>query len=538
MSRRFLVLAVALLCLLALPATALAADELDGVKIDPSVQVAVDASGGSEAVPVLVYAGDTQAVADAVPQGVDTTALPVIGALAVYLTPDEIEALAGEDFVQGIVADNPVYGFDYQSSMDITNLSIGLDKLTATDGDLTGAGVTVAILDSGIDCQQDMPDSRIVGWKDFVKGKRRPYDDAGHGTFVAGLIAGDGSASLPLEDGGTATMQYRGVAPGADVVGIKVLDEYGQGRTSTIIAGIAWAIAHKDEYGIRVLNMSVGGDPVGPAELDPIALAVEAAWRHGITVVCAGGNNGDFGLGGIVSPGNDPAVITVGSVDTRQTADPSDDAVTAYSSRGPTMYDEIAKPDLVAPGNRVVSLREKGSYIDRTYPENLIPVGSYDPTVTRHDKPQYLMLSGTSTSAPIVAGAVALMLQKDATLTNDDIKVRLMESADPIAGASRYEQGAGMLDVPGALADSSHATGPALSADLGDGTTILGPDAVDNWTKYAWTKYAWTKYKWTKYKWTKYAWTKYKWTKYAWTKYAWTKYAWTKYAWTTLIDGQ
>jgi serine protease AprX len=208
MSKRFLILALALLCLLALPATALAADELDGAKIDPSVQLAVDATGGDEAVPVLVYAaGDTDAVAEAVPQGVETTSLPVIGALALYLTPDEIEALAGEDFVDGIVADNPVYGFDYKTSMDITNLSIGLGDVTSpADGGPTGAGVSVAILDSGVDAQQDLPDSRIVGWKDFVKGKRHPYDDAGHGTFVAGLIAGDGSASLPLEDGGSATM--------------------------------------------------------------------------------------------------------------------------------------------------------------------------------------------------------------------------------------------------------------------------------------------------------------------------------------------
>ena len=148
------------------------------------------------------------------------------------------------------------------------------------------------------------------------------------------------------------------------------------------------------------------------------------------------------------------------------------------------------------------------------------------------------MLSGTSTSVPIVAGAAALMLQKDPTLTPDDVKLRLMESADPLAGASAYEQGAGLLDVAGALAATSHADGYALSADLGDGATVLGPDAVEHWTKYAWTKYAWTKYKWTKYKWTKYAWTKYKWTKYAWTKYAWTKYAWTKYAWTILAEGQ
>jgi serine protease AprX len=540
MTQRFLILAVALLCLLVSPTTALAAHQLQGAKIDPSVQLAVDTTGGDEAVPVLVYApAATQAVADALPQGVDTTPLPIIGALAAYLTPNEIESVAAEDFVHGIVADNPIYGVDYRSSMDITNLTIGLGDLAApADGGPTGLGVTVAIVDSGISAQQDLGEDRIVGWKDFVKGKKKPYDDAGHGTFVAGLIAGDGRASLPLEDGGIAEMQYRGVAPGADLVAIKVLDEFGQGRASTVIAGIAWAIAHKDDYGIRVLNLSVGANPVTPASKDPVALAVEAAWKHGIVVVCAAGNEGEFGLGGVLSPGNDPYVISVGADDTRQTDYVSDDAVTAYSSRGPTLYDEIAKPDLVAPGNRVVSLRVKGSYIDRTFPENLIPVSSYAPAARPSQKPAYLKLSGTSTSAPVVAGAVALMLQGHRSLTPDDVKLRLMETADPLYGASVYEQGAGLLDVDGALASKSEADGYALSADLGDGTTILGADAVENWTKYAWTKYAWTKYKWTKYKWTKYAWTKYKWTKYAWTKYAWTKYAWTKYAWTILGEGQ
>ena len=322
MSRRILFLVVALLCLLALPATALAADELHGAKIDPSVQVTVDATGGDEAVPVLVYASDPAAVRSALPQGVEVAALPIVDALAVYLTPDEIEALAGEDLVQWIVADNPVYGVDYRSSMDVTNLTIGLGDVTPpADRGPTGAGVTVAIIDSGVATQTDLPDSRIVGWKDFVKGKKKPYDDAGHGTFVAGLIAGDGSASLPLEDGGIATMQYRGVAPGADIVAIKVLDEFGQGRASTVIAAIAWAIAHKDDYDIRVLNVSVGGDPVGPVSVDPVAQAVEAAWRHGIVVVCAAGNEGEFGLGGVLSPGNDPYVITVGADDTRQTAE-------------------------------------------------------------------------------------------------------------------------------------------------------------------------------------------------------------------------
>jgi serine protease AprX len=540
---------MALACLAALPASA-AADDVpssgDSGKIDASVTAVLEATGSGAAVPVIVYtaAGDLDAVQAAIPLAVETTALPVVGAVAAYLTPGEIAALSADEAVEYIVADNPVFGFDYRSSMDITNLSIGLGDIQAPgDGGPDGRGITVAVLDSGVATTSDLGSSRIIGWKDFVNKKKRPYDDAGHGTFVAGLIAGDGTASLPLEGGGFATMQFRGVAPAADIVGVKVLDGSGQGRASAVIAGIVWAIVHKDQYGIRVINLSIGSNPVGPVEMDPIARAVAAAWKHGIAVVCAAGNEGDFGPGGILSPANSPYVITVGSTDTRQTADLSDDAVSSYSSVGPTLFDEFEKPDLVAPGNRLISLRVRGSYIDTQFPENLIPVASYAPTAPGDTQPSYLMLSGTSTSAPVTAGAVALLLGEDPSLTPDDVKLRLMRTADALAGADVHHQGAGLIDVDEALADDATADGYALSADLGDGTTILNAETYARWDERVWSRYGWTKFKWTKFKWTKFKWTKFKWTDVAWTKFKWTKfkwtgYEWTKFKWTILLEGQ
>ena len=225
------------------------------------------------------------------------------------------------------------------------------------------------------------------------------------------------------------------------------------------MSGILWAIAHKRQYNIRVLNLSIGSDPVAPTDFDPIAQAVELAWKSGITVVCAAGNEGETGPGGILSPGDSPYVITVGAADTRQTPSTSDDTVTYYSSVGPTLWDEYAKPDLLAPGNRLISLRVPGSYIDTNFPQNLIAVSSYVPGAPDSADPSYLMLSGTSTSAPVDAGVAALMIGQNPGLSPDDVKVRMMNTADPIAGVSRFQQGAGLLDAAGALASGSTPTG-------------------------------------------------------------------------------
>jgi serine protease AprX len=541
---RILILAI-LLSLAVLPvSSAWAIDNVQG-PVNPSVQIALDAVDPGEAVPVIIYAapGSYADLADQLPVPDAVTPLPAISAVATSLNATQVAAIADLPYVSVIAADNPVFATDYIGSMDITNLSIGLGFLPAPSADgPTGEGVTVAIIDSGVADSPDLlnaqGDSRVVGWLDLIKGKKHPYDDAGHGTFIAGLIAGNGASSTPVDQGGYATTQFRGVAPQAEIVAIKALDQFGQGRSSAVVAGIGWAIAHKSQYDIRVLSISIGGNVTGPADKDPMALAVEAAWKAGIVVVCAAGNEGDFGAGSVLSPGNDPYVITVGAVDTMQTGTRADDGVAHYSSVGPTLYDEFAKPDLVAPGNRVISLAVKASYLDRTFPQNRIDVSTYAPGAPASFKSQYFVLSGTSVAAPVVAGAATLMIAADPSLTPDDVKVRLMASADQVGAAPAMQEGAGMVDVPGALSSTAHSTGPALSADLGNGTTVLTPATYVNWDKYAWTKYAWTKYAWTKYAWTKYAWTKYAWTKYAWTKYAWTKYAWTKYAWTTVIDGQ
>jgi len=535
MKARFLVMVAALLLAVGLVWGGTAWADQGSAPVDPSVLTELDAAGAGGSVPVIVYATPghlADLTAELGPATVDDS-LSLIGAVSADVTSDTVDDIAALPYVDYVAADVPTFGTDYQQSLDVTNATIGLGRITPPTADgFDGTGVGVAVLDSGSADVRDLQDAsgqtRVVAFVDFVNHRRHLYDDGGHGTFVDGLIAGNGASSLPVDQGGRATTQYRGVAPNADIVSLKVLDSHGQGRASSLIAAIAWAIAHRHQYDIRVMNISVEGDVTAPAAYDPLDRAVDAAWRAGIVVVCAAGNEGAFGQGGILSPGNDPYAITVGASDTQQTAATKDDAVCDYSSVGPTLYDEYAKPDLVAPGNHLVSLRAPWSWVDVTYPQTRVAVSTYVPGAPSWLPSSYAVMSGTSASAPVVAGAVALMVQKDPDLTPGDVKLRLMDSAHPLRGASSYAEGAGELDVAAALDDPATTGGYDLSAKLGNGSTILPPDVLLQWQKYAWSKYAWSKY----------AWSKYAWSKYAWSKYAWSKYAWSKYAWSVVINGQ
>ena len=235
---------------------------------------------------------------------------------------------------------------------------------------IKGAGVGVAVIDSGITSWHDdltyhgtssavrtKADQRVVAFADFVNGRTSPYDDNGHGTHVAGTIAGNGYDS----SGARA-----GIAPEAHLVGLKVLDENGRGVISDVIAALEWAIANKNAYNIRVANLSVGAAVTESYWTDPLTLAAKRAVDAGIVVVAAAGNLGKNKLGqsqygGITAPGNAPWVLTVGAYSHEGTLRRNDDVVAAYSSRGPSAIDFEAKPDVVAPGTGVVSLSDPAS---------------------------------------------------------------------------------------------------------------------------------------------------------------------------------
>jgi subtilisin family serine protease len=291
------------------------------------------------------------------------------------------------------------------------------------------------------DWHDDLAASHIARFVDFVNFQAVPYDDYGHGTHVAGILAGDGA------DSGGAR---RGIAPGVSLLVEKVLDETGQGYISNVIAAIDYAIANRDTLGVRIINLSVAA-PVSESYLvDPLALAAKRAVEAGIVVVTAAGNlgtdsDGKPQYGGIGTPGNAPWVVTVGASSHQSTTTTRDDAVAPFSSRGPTPIDSLAKPDLVAPGVGIESLADPSSTLFLTKPGARIWG-----TVTTASAP-YLSLTGTSMSSPVVSGTIALMLQANPSLTPNMVKAILEYTAEARPQYDALTEGAGFLNARGAV---------------------------------------------------------------------------------------
>jgi subtilisin family serine protease len=269
---------------------------------------------------------------------------------------------------------------------------------------------------------------------------------------VAGIIAGNGRDS----DGART-----GIAPGAHLVVLRVLDEMGRGHISDVIAAIDYAVARRDALNIRVINLSIASAVYESYETDPLTLAAERAVRAGITVVAAAGNNGrslhgNAQYGGITSPGNAPSVLTVGASSHMGTSDRADDTIAAFTSRGPTGLDHRAKPDIVAPGVGIESLAAPGSALSSTAAAFL---SGASPTSLR----QYLSLSGTSVSASVVSGTVALMLQANPSLTPNAVKAILQYTAENYRAYDPLTEGAGFVNAKGAVELAQHLVDPSNS---------------------------------------------------------------------------
>ena len=420
-----------------------------------------------------------------------------VKAAVVNLPVGSLEQIANDPNVAYIAPDRPLTQLlDYSAA--------AVNAGTAMEAGLTGRGIGVAVIDSGVANSPDLTTlgllSRVVYRQSFVNG---PQDGFGHGTHVAGIIGANGLESSCSN----CTRLLRGLAPDANIIDLQVLDKTGAGSDSSVIQAIDTAIQLKSLFNIRVINLSLGRPVYESYKQDPLCQAVEAAWKAGIVVVVAAGNEGrdnsvgNDGYGTIQSPANDPYVITVGAMKAMGTYSRTDDLIASYSSKGPAAIDFVVKPDVVAPGNHVVSLRSTGSTLSKDG-ATAVPYSYYEATTDNNASKQFMMLNGTSMATPVVSGAVADLLQGEPALTPDQVKARIMKTAykqfpqsstavDQVTGQSFTSQydiftiGAGYLDIGAAMANHDVATGTAMSPtatyDAASGNVYLAFDPSSTW---------------------------------------------------------
>jgi len=391
--------------------------------------------------------------------------------VATAMPASKLDALARCPGVVHISPDRPLVGADrkvksveVELPRDLAARTTGAEAVLdgAAGERLSGEGVTIAVVDSGIAVRhQDLPDDR-QGWLgevSFVGGRssglrRGAQDGYGHGTLVAGgIVSTSGVAG--------------GLAPGARLISVQVLNSDGFGRVSDAIAAIEWIIDNAGRYGIRIINLSVASAVEESYLTDPLGIAVEAAARSGIVVVVAAGNlgssEGQVVYGGVGSPANHPAVITVGATDPHGTVRRSDDTVAWFSSRGPTLIDGVTKPDLVAPGVDLRLPLASGSTIARTF-RDLVERDGHGDDEHGHDDERgerddehgdgggdLIRVSGTSFSAPLASATVALMLEAAPQLSPAEVKAILQLTAQPMEGTEPIDAGAGSLNTLGAV---------------------------------------------------------------------------------------
>ena len=468
-----------------------------------------------------------------------TRPLWIVDGFAADLPARSVPKLAHVPGVRAVTFDAPVHvmGSVYPATPTSAYPKV-VRSSTLNDNGYTGAGVTVALIDTGIANVPDLA-GRVLPVTDDItgavtscenlSGESNCNDSYGHGTFIAGLIAGNGASS-----GG----KWVGAAPEANLVSVKIAGRDGSSDVSNVLAAIQWTVSFKDRYGIRVLNLSLGTNGTQSYHTDPMNYAVERAWAAGIVVVVSAGNLGP-NAHTISKPGDDPFVITVGAIDDRGTPGLGDDELPNFSARGTTAADGISKPDIVAPGAHVVSLRAPGSAIDTQFP-NYVD-GSYRKG------------SGTSMATGVVSGSVADILDANPTWTPDRVKFALAATARPDASSDPQAVGAGVIDAnaaataaPDGLANQGLQRGTGLGPlQLSRGTVqvsanTLIPTVLQGattaqlvlWDPVGYTTGDWNGYSWYGYSWYGYSWYGYSWYGYSWYATSWYGSTWSQgYSW-------
>jgi hypothetical protein len=510
--------------------------------------------------------------------------LGIINGFRATVAPQSLARLFGSPLIWQITPDAPIhmngmtsYGYDTGDDGAPILVAKAVNAQAAWSKGFTGKGIDVALIDTGVVPLPELA-GRVINGPDLSPESQfdatRYMDTYGHGTFMAGLIAGRDPS---LQAGKTpGDSNYTGIAPDARVINIKVSTYNGSSDVSQILAAIDWVVQHRNSDGlnIRVLNLSFGTDGSQDYRYDPLTYAAEVAWRAGIVVVAAGGNQG-FGNQRLNNPAYDPFVIAVGADDMRGSAGVSNDVVPSFSARG-TISRGV---DVVAPGKSVISLRAAGSFLDVNHPEGRVGA-------------KLFRGSGTSEGAAVTSGAVALLLQARPTLTPDQVKYLLRKSAlelprvDDLASqgeglirldhalddklpltsvAQTFEQatGTGSLDAsrgsqrltdngtvlngemdifgqafsstdwaPQAANGTSWAGGSWMGRQLAGTTWTTDAYGRTSWTGSSWTGSSWTGSSWTGSSWTGSSWTGSSWTGSSWTGSSWTGSSWTGSSWT------
>ena len=425
---------------------------------------ALAAAGGPGMVEIVARYGDRPELFDdeyvASLGGKVTRAYATLDMRAISIPASSLEALAVDDNVDWLSLD------DEMSVTSTAHQAMNVPTSASPNAGYTGSNVGIAVLDTGVASHGDLgnniiqysflngayPVPEIVNGEVVTQNNSAREDLFGHGTHVAGILTGSGASSNGSHDG---------IAKQAPLLSLQVLNGAGSGSMSDVMAALDWLLVYGSYFDIKVVNLSLGKGISESNTTDPLVIAVENLWDAGIVVVVAAGNDGFSGSMTINSPANSRKVITVGSLtDSGTGTDYSDDFVSSFSSTGPTVGDLVMKPDLVAPGNRIVAAIPDESLLGTYLPTRLIGCIKILGISTCEDA--YLEMSGTSMATPRVAAAVALMLEKDPTLTPATVKARLMRSARKL-DAPPTAIGAGLLDVDAALNDTGVVTGEALS---------------------------------------------------------------------------
>jgi serine protease AprX len=476
-----------------------------------------------------------------------TRELPIISSFSARILAGRVMDLARSDAISTVWPDGKVRMATDTSQINASSGNNTVWKQTIrllqAQSVATGAGVTVAVLDTGVAQSPDL-DYRVRARIDLTS-EQDGWDHFGHGTHMSGIVAGNGSLSY--------SDKWSGVAPDARLVSVKVAGADGSTDVSVVIAGLQWVVSHRGQYNIRVLNLSFGTDSTQSYLVDPLDYAVEQAWFAGITVVVAAGNRGSSGQYPTNKPADDPFVITVGAADLNDTQGSSDDTVASFSSRGPTQ-DGQPKPTLVAPGITIVSIRDPGSTIDQAY--SSARVGT-----------NYFKGTGTSQAAAVVSGVVALMYQASPSLTPNVVKRVLKATANKL-DTGNTGAGAGLIDAYAAVQNADNGYYAATPANAGlvpstgagsieasrgslhvyadlpqdglgaadvDGQLELVQGEIDalgtTWNATGWLSTGWAATGWNATAWASLAWTATGWSSTGWAATGWSGTAWSATGW-------